>query len=397
MIAPPAPSPTWVDDLRTHGLLLGVLLALALFLPHVQDYREYVVHWGLTLEGEDPWQDLGSNRTNTYGPLHALLALPFGVHPLLPRVLTLAAFLLAVRWTVGAGPHRSVALALTLYNPLFWFSAAVIGHNDVLVAFLLVASLKVRDGRPGWAGAGVALAGLLKIYPLLVLPFLMTDRGRIEWWVLWGAAITGLMGLLASALVWGAAPLSALGFATDRPSTFLSIFRVFRADWFVASWPALQATEGGLHPGLDQWSMPLLAGGLALLGLSHWLRRWCAAEGVAAALLYTFMVYKVGHAQFWVPTLLILVFAWGRMEGSGRGRLLGLMATYALWLTGVVLWDHVYSGILQLGYPHRDWVGLPTFALQLILLGSWVGAMDTGGRAGTFLPQPSASTSTRVS
>lgn len=46
------------------------------------DYVRYMTHWELVLSGQDPW-----STSNAYGPAYNLLAIPFVIHPLLPKVI----------------------------------------------------------------------------------------------------------------------------------------------------------------------------------------------------------------------------------------------------------------------------------------------------------------------
>jgi hypothetical protein len=182
-----------LEFLRRHWIPVVLLVAASVLLPYVQDYRQYVRQWALVLTGENPWMDLGPDRTNRYGPGHMLLALPYALHPRLPRILAavslIVATALALRTdgvpgeaTVGSGRarDRKWLVGLTLYNPLLWISAAVIGHHDVFVALLAVCAVGIRDRRPASAGGLLAAATLLKGYPLVLSPFLATDRGLIE-------------------------------------------------------------------------------------------------------------------------------------------------------------------------------------------------------------------------
>ncbi|MGH2516504.1 MAG: glycosyltransferase 87 family protein, partial [Ktedonobacterales bacterium] len=96
-------------------------------------------------------------------------------------------------------------LALT-YDPV---AAGIgLGQINVLICFLALLALDFeRRGRPGLAGAALAVASLLKVYPALLLGYYLL-RGR--WDVLRGAAVTfallvagmlpvlGIQGLLES-------------------------------------------------------------------------------------------------------------------------------------------------------------------------------------------------------
>lgn len=349
--------------------MVAALLAAAVVLPYIGDYREYVKQWALVLAGEDPWTDLGPSSSNTYGPAHNLLALPFWVHPRLPRVLSATSFALACA-ILSTGPgrragrgERRLLLALTLYNPLLWISAAGIGHNDTFVALLLVGALAAYETRSSVAGVLVAVATLLKIYPVVVAPVLALRRRRPDWRFAGGfAAAVGVVGVPAW-LLWGNGFLVALTYNAARPSKNLSVFRALRG-----AFSPFRDLAGGW--GLDPWSVPMTLAALATLYLVFVARAFRGRATAPLVLLVLLTFYKVGHAQFYTPLLLTAAYVVLRLGREARRRVLPAFALFVVWLTVVGVVDYGLS-LFEIRTWMRDVVGVPTFGLALWLASRW--------------------------
>ena len=121
------------------------------------------------------WQ----HTPSVYGPAFSLASEPLAL--LSGGSAAAAAWLYKVLAAVGmvaaaglaARRSRRPALALVLvgWSPLLAVHAAGAGHNDAWVAALLLGSLVAAAGRrPALAGAGYAVATLVKWVPLVLLP-----------------------------------------------------------------------------------------------------------------------------------------------------------------------------------------------------------------------------------
>jgi hypothetical protein len=109
---------------------------------------------------------------------------------------TLVGLVLAVGrwWRVPAG-YRVIYLGVIAASPAA-LAAAAWGTQSVLIAALLMAVpfLLLRE-RPEWAGATLAVAGLLKVFPLLLLPLLWGHTRALGWCVVTvlGLTVAGLL------------------------------------------------------------------------------------------------------------------------------------------------------------------------------------------------------------
>jgi len=364
--------------LRRHGLHLVVLVAAVLlsFAASIrQDYRAYTRQWAHIVAGGDPWiNGDGFFTGNAYGPVHNLLALPYRIHPALPRVvfaLTYAGVFLWFRSRFGTTPLRRSSLAVVfLANGLFWVSIVDYGHNDILCAtFALAAVALVEREKTASAGLVLALGVLAKLYPLVLLPLLALDgrRGGIRWRFL--AAFLGALvcGVVLTWWVWGGSFVTPFTYAAERRSSLLSFFYFLRGNRSPLRWL-------GPSPDLDWLSGYLTVASLAVLLAFHVRSRLSAAFSSALAVVVLFAFYKVGHFQFYVTPLLLLAYWYYREAWAEDGRppRLPALAAYLAWFALMPL------AFRQLGHfkgewsDTREWIGLPTFVIQAWLICSLV-------------------------
>lgn len=137
--------------------------------------------------------------------LGVLTSLPFAVVFRLPFALLDVATFGAIVWLFGAASApawrnaRYVVAVAWWLSPLAMIFSSHHGNTDSAVAFLLVAAAgSVAHGRPGWAGALVALGLWIKIPGVLAAPLLwlaVPDRaGRIRFAA--AGAVTAIAGYL---------------------------------------------------------------------------------------------------------------------------------------------------------------------------------------------------------
>lgn len=101
---------------------------------------------------------------------------------------------------MGHWPPRTRLVVLYAWNPLVVMATAGSGHTEaLLVPGLALLALGVLGSGRRWAWAGLALAGMVKLIPFVLAPFLLrwsAARGP-GWWKapLWAAAACGVMTL----------------------------------------------------------------------------------------------------------------------------------------------------------------------------------------------------------
>ena len=339
-----------------------------------QDYRAYTRQWARILSGADPWlTENGELTGNAYGPVHNLLAWPYGLHPVLPRVIFTCVYLAIFAWfwrRFGTSPERRRSLAVVFAaNGLFWISIADYGHNDILCAALaLAAVVAVESRRPSTAGAMLALGVLTKLYPAVLAPLILFDERKPRWRFLTGFAALLAAGAGLAWWAWGGSLLAPVLYAGERGSSLLSIFYYLRASRSPLRWL-------GLGEGVDSLSGPLVLVALALVFVFHVRERLTAAFSSSLAFCVLFAFYKVGHFQFYIAPFLLLSY-WYYSEawpaGAQRGPLWPALVAYFVWFSAMPL------AFRQLGHfkgewlAVREWIGLPSFLIQAWLIGSLV-------------------------
>jgi len=370
----PRPELGRLNDAR---IILGVsslLLVATAVLGSKHDYNAYLREWALVQAGDDPWTLLDGkpSASNNYGPLFNVLAAVALVNPLLPKILFSCAWI-ALAWSCAAlwkvnrdsasGPGAWVVLALLL-GPFMWVETVAFGHFDSLVAAaLLVSLLCSRRGQDHAAGISLGTGILLKFIPILALPFLAIDHGRLRSRLAVATVLTGTLGMALGVAAWGVSTFVPLAHLTNRLPNGLSIY-VFMNTFL----PALNRPERA--------SSVLVATSLVAV-FTAYLRQWLD-QGSALVLLPCLILAfgKMGFPQYHV----YLFFAFP-LWAATRSGLTWLTSTslfvYAGWISLFNLWYWRQSGLILEGNPAGKWnalAGLPTFLILLLLITSVVHA-----------------------
>jgi hypothetical protein len=361
-------------------LALAFLAVTVLTWPH-HDYYFYLQMWYEVRQGHDPWWIVqgrhGPGPLNAYGPAFNLLAGLAWLNSLAPKLFFAYAYLvfscmMIKRATAGRRLSGLEALGLfaLFWNPFPWIEIAIRGHFDILVGLCSLAAVHARlRGRDILAGVCLALGVLLKFFPLVLLPFLALERGRLRLRFLAVALASIALGMTLSYALWGPSVLRPLAFAANRPSTTLSIFRFLRTHA-----PAL--LRPGLVSNYDELSTVLLVLGLLLAWSWSHARRPSLEASAAIAALTTVLLYRVGFPQYhMVPWVLASSWALGNW-GSLPGR-----ALLGVGLGGSVAWLATFDvGNLVFGDDPTnptwaridEYAGLTTFLLEGIFLAGMV-------------------------
>jgi hypothetical protein len=370
-------------------LLSLAFLALTVIKEGIQDYYFYLGMWRGVLNGGDPWAltqgAFGTYPMNAYGPLFNVLAIAAWINPLLPKLLFALAYLAFAVWLFkDRVRHRPVLKALVLlvwlFNPYIWVEIPCFGHFDVLVGLCCLAAVAARlRERDVLSGTSLGSGVLIKLMPIVLLPFVILDRRRYRLGLL--AAAVGVMaaGFLVSVLIWGISTFRPIIFAAERGSQHLSIFRF------------LNGTKSplrliGLHENLDVLAGPIML--LALLRTWIWSRRNEIDPMTSAVLAILVMLtfYPVGFPQYEM-VLFVLATYWLIREGrsiSNRTLVWIALVCHFAWLATFV----VIESIINIDtYSMQDWIGLPTFIFQCLLIAAivystnndTVGSVQDGG------------------
>lgn len=333
-----------------------------------------MTQWDLVLSGGDPW-----STNNTYGPAHNLLAALFALHPMFPKVIYVLAWQASSWYLVHQLAHRGINLPWLIFwlvvlpfNPLFWSFGVVYGTMDSLVAALCLSALAWRQADRNSAAASLlALAVLLKVYPIVFAPFLAFDGRRVNWQFLTTFVTLMAAGLALSILLWGESTYHSITYNSGRGSTILSIFRFLKGD---AS--PLKAWVDNL----DHLSLPAMAFGGGIVFILAWKWRTPKVSGALAGILVTLMLYKVGYHQYFLVVPLIAGLWYSHRLPHSDRFLSSAMVTCLGWIAFVsivYLLTHAHNYLTGSGVTAgmagrytfmSEWVGLPTFLILISML-----------------------------
>jgi hypothetical protein len=366
---------------RALAILALAFLAVTVLTWPRHDYYFYLQMWYEVRQGHDPWWMVpgrhGPGPLNAYGPAFNLLAGLFWLNPLAPKLLFAYAYVLFTVVTIkrAAASRRlsglkALGLFALFWNPFPWVEIAIRGHFDILVGLFCLAAVHARlRGRDILSGVCLALGVLLKYFPLVLLPFLALDRGRLRFRSAVVALASIALGMALSYELWGPSVLRPLVFAANRPSTTLSIFQFFRTQYAALIWP-------GIVSNYDDFSPVLLVLGLVLAWFWSRARRPSLAASAAIAALTTVLLYRVGFAQYHMVPL-VLAWSWAlRNWGALPGRtLLGIaLGGYVAWLATFDVGNLVFGD--EPANPTWAMIeqsaGLPTFLLGCLFLAAMI-------------------------
>ena len=338
------------------------MLLLSFFLPSSHDYALYLEQWRHILAGNDPWV----KTLNAYGPMYSFMARLVGIHERLPALIFLAVYFLGIFFFIrdsGLTPNWN-SLILLLVNPLFFIFGLLYSSNDVLLAgVILLFLMKLEMKHFAIAGVFLGLAVSFKFSVIFLVPLLFLQEKK---WIPGSVLSFGLTLLLfygLAYLIWGETFLIPFLYGADRESRLLSVFRFIRGD--------LQPLAFAGISSLDSLNTLFLGTGALITWL---LLVRLKVEDVyvqATAFLVTvFMIYKVGNHQYFLtvfPLLVILV----QKYPDFRLRLgIGLISA---WYSFAALLYYFTRHDSEWGYSGkffgiREWIGLPTFLVQITFL-----------------------------
>lgn len=324
---------------------------------------------------------------NFHPPTTIALMLPLALLPYQAAIVLWTALCLGlylITWqlllrTLDVRPPRGL-LPLLVGLSLLWFPLqfhVILGQLSIPMMACVVGSwAALRRGREGLAGALLAIAVLLKIFPGLLLLYLLL-RGR--WRAVAAAAAVGLAGLLLTLAVVGPgdmlryraemAPENLREYASSPHNVSLhSVFsRLFTGDEYMA--PLVEApTVAAALTGAASLGL------LGLLALAAWRApRSSAGDDLAFALTCAAMplLTPTSWSHGFVLLILPLALAWRAALADGRLWRLRLVGLTTLLIS---LPDVEIARLLAAYQPERvPWyaalIMLPTTAGLLLLFG----------------------------
>ena len=353
-------------------LLSFAYLALTVRRGGIQDYYFFLQMWREVQLGRDPWfyayGVFGKYPMNAYGPLFNIFAIPALVNPLLPKLLFAGAYLVFAIWLIkdrGQDWLRASLLwpllVVWFWMPYCWVEIANFGHFDVLVGLLCAAAVEARFRRRDViSGVFLGLGVLLKFMPIVLLPFLILDRGRPRCRLLSAAAVTIALGLGTSVLLWGPSTFRPLIFAAERSSHHLSIYRFLKGPYSPLRWI-------DLNEDADQAAPVFLLTALLWTWRLAQKRMIEPAPSAVLAILVTLMFYQVGFAQYHM-VLFVLASYWMLSDRGAIREAIPVWIALGCYFGWLSIFDVMLSTIDIDRMGMQEWIGLPTFFLGCLLL-----------------------------
>ena len=195
--------------------LLIAVIATAMYLTRISrempDFRVYRTAGARVLDAEPLYRPADGHYQFKYLPAFAMAMAPLALLDEQPAkvvwfAMSVGLLMAFVRWSASGLPARNrsrfaLAWVTVIFMGKFYAHELTLGQANILLGTLLVAGLlAMRIDRPTAAAVFVSVAGLVKPYALILLPWLVAGYGwRIG---ATAAAVTGA-GLLVPAFVYG--------------------------------------------------------------------------------------------------------------------------------------------------------------------------------------------------
>lgn len=182
--------------------------AYKFFSDRYRNYRIFEgVYWhertGTNLYGVYP-SEYHAVDSNHFGPLFGILIAPFALLPSVAGMLlfNLLNALLFV-WTIKLLPISSERKLFILLFCIIEFANSVhsIQVNPIIVALMILSFLMVEKGKDEWAALFIVMGTLVKLYPVAGLAFFMFSKNKLKFaifCIFWLAVLVCLPMLISS-------------------------------------------------------------------------------------------------------------------------------------------------------------------------------------------------------
>lgn len=359
------------------SLIAGMFLLMTVIWGPRQDYVAHLEIWNEVQKGNDPWwiQPDSGLVLNAYGPLFNILAVPYAVNPLAPKLLFSFAYLvfavISVKMIQADDSLKVIpewALLFWLLNPAIWLEVAFYGHFDVLVGLLCLLSLVyLKRHRDLLSGFLVGLGFLLKFLPVFIIPLLVIhgkDFRKWRWSLGISSMFTILLGLMISIIIWGPSTFRPITYASSRGSNLLSVWRYLRGSYSPVRW----FSDTNLN--FDRFALPCILVFIMILTAMAVKLRSKECLITFCALLTVLMFYPVGFVQYQIVLFVMLPLCLvenGRLILSRPSLMLSGLV-YFFWVGCFDLFDNFVGGIVGFDRKYNwveDWAGLPMFLVGM--------------------------------
>ena len=368
----PAKSVNKKNDYKTIKIsflyyLIAMILIFIASHKGILDYKPYLNHWTLINKGLNPW--IGTD--NVYLPIHNIFAPLIAINNSLPKLVWACFFLIPMYFSsiFPLNFKREIdkiakfkIFLIFAFSPFCLLVTAYFGHNDTLVAGLIVLSLclsisNLKKINSVLSGISLALATMVKVYPIFVAPLFVLRKRKIDLTFFTSYLLSIITILLSSIFVWGNSTLKSLFWATEMFSKHLSFFNFSRKIL-------------GLN--LDQYSIYVMALVLLIVLFLMYKNKIDLLPAVILTLSSGFTFYKVGHPQFFLfffaAAPMTIRYIYNRKLDKNRR----LLISYLMWICYLNFYESFYqlNCLMLRGYSFhiRGFGSIPYILFSTLML-----------------------------
>jgi hypothetical protein len=316
------------DPLTTRQVLWGALLLRLAFLPLLpgltDDLYRYIWDGWLQMQGINPYryvpehESLSSYQSSLI--YERLNSQPYySVYPPLTQLtFAVGGWFYPYGWTVSyyvlkglftAAEFGGVVLLSRLtsarnlllfaWNPLVLLETAGQGHTEaLLLPFIVGAVWAVRQGRGRIASLAVAGAGMIKIYPFVLGPFLLRRYG---WRAVWPGAV-----LVVGVSLPYAAPY-ALPHLKASVDLFAELLEFNAGPYYLTKYTFWLVTGADWSKQIGPAFRYLFLASLPVLYYLDWRRSWSFRWATLCTLGLFFVLSTTVHPWYFLPVLALVV------------------------------------------------------------------------------------------
>ncbi|CAE19665.1 hypothetical protein PMM1206 [Prochlorococcus marinus subsp. pastoris str. CCMP1986] len=333
----------------------------------ILDYRPYLDQWALINQGLNPW--IGTD--NVYLPIHNIVAPLAAINNSLPKLFWGCFFLIPMYFSsiFPLNFKREIdeiaklkIFLIFAFSPFCLLVTAYFGHNDTLVAGLIVLSLSLsisnlKNINSVLSGISLALATMVKIYPIFVAPLFVLRKRKIDITFFTSYLLSIISILSISIFHWGDSTLKSVFWATEMHSKHLSFFNFSRKIL-------------GLN--LDQYSIYAMALVLLTVLFLMYKHKIDLLPAVILTSSSGFTFYKLGHPQFFLfffaAAPMTIRYIYDRKLHKNRR----LFISYLMWICYLNFYETFYQlyCLMTKGYSFyiRGFGAIPYILFSTLML-----------------------------
>ena len=282
------------------SLFTLILLGILFYGDARHDYALYILTWKAFLNGDSyiPY--------NTYGPLHLVLSYLFQLHYLLPKII-FGIFFLYLNYFLFKNildkNEKELVLYFFLTIPCNFLIISIVffyGIIDSIVSFFVIFSIIFKLKKNYYLSSlFLVIATLIKIYPILFLPFLILEKDRINIKILITSILTIIFSLSIFSIFYGINTIfEPFIFGGSREAKFASIIASLKID----------LSNNYIILILEKYNFFVVVVSLFSIFLYCYFKKINWLISIILSYLIILITYKVGHLQFYLGLVVISGF-----------------------------------------------------------------------------------------